>query len=620
MDKMRDFLQSWPGKLVLVGTLIPMAFLGVQGTFGGADIQPDELLKVGKQTVSVSTYQAEVNNERNALLQQGVDASLIDEKALADAVLKRLTDRALLENQASTLGMTVSDEMITQLLQQYEDFQENGQFSNDRFAAYLQGSGLTKDALFQMERLRLSLRQLINGVAGTAIYPNDQISRLLDLQLEAREVWVHRYHWQDYVDQVQISDAEIQAYFDANKDKLIKPATVDLSYIKINPLEIKIDTPTEDDIKAQYAAYLKEKGISDGRELAHILLTGDDAEKQANEIKQKLDAGESFEALAKAHSQDPSGATGGNIGSFNAAMFGDKAASVEQALNGLTAGAVSQPVQTNFGYHIFKVVKVSQDAPTIESVRDELIDRAAEHKRKAAYSDLIVKIDAMATDSMGVADIAKEVGVTAQEIIAYPQTDNKTELSQPVAIAAAFDEFTIQDQGVSPNINLGDSTVWLQPKNYQPSRPLTFDEAKEQIKTLLAKKQAIALAMKAAEEAVATAKAGGVSKLTVPAANMGISTRANPKLLSQESASLFLHQSAEGQDVWAVQTDEGASVMVGSPVDKAVESQLAPADRLRAVMVVRENVGADQLEDYLQYLRDTSEIITNEEALQANKH
>lgn len=611
MENMRNFLKSWPGRLVLIGTLIPMAFLGV-GTFGGPNIQPNELIKVGDRVVDVSTFQAEMNAERNALIERGIDASLINESALFEMTLKRLTDRALLENQALSLGMTVSDEMITQLLQQYEVFQDNGQFSNDRFAAYLQQNGLTKDVLFGIERLRLSLRQLINSIVGTAIYPNSQIGHLIDLQLESREVWVHRYHWQDYVDQVQITDAQIQAYFDANKDTLIKPATVDLSYIELDPMTLKIEAPTEAEISAQQTAYMRENGISDGRQLAQILLTGADAEARAAEIQTKLSAGESFESLAAQYSDDPSGSNGGAIGSFNPAVFGQDAAKVEAALAGVGVGQVSQPVQTGFGLHLFKVTSISDDAPNLASMREQMMDRAAAFKRSQAFEDLSARINTMAADGMGLADIAKETGLTVQQINAYPQVNNTTALAQPAVIAAAFDDFTIQDQGVSPNVSLGNKNVWVQPSNYQASRPLTFEEAKEQIRQTLAKEQAIKLALADAQKAATS----DLASLRVPNANLGMVTRATPLLSALEKASLFLHQSGD-YDVWAVQTEEGASVIVGGPVQKTQESQLSAANRAQAAAVIRDNVGADQLEDYVRYLRDTSEVIINEDALKA---
>lgn len=616
---MRKFLQSWPGKLILVGTLIPMAFLGVQGTFGGAEIQPNQLIKVGDQVVDLSTYQAEVNALRAELMQQ-IDASMINEDALAKQVLDNMVNRALLENQSIALGMTVSDETITRLLQQDASFQDaNGQFSNDLFAQFLQQRGMTKDTLFQTFRLQLSLRQLNASILGTAIYPNSQVSYLLDLQRETREVWVQRLNWQDYVDQVQITNAQIDAYFNENKDTLVSPETVDLTYLELDPQTLKIDTPTEDEIRAQYASYLKEKGISDGRELAQILLTGGDADKTAAEIKAKLDAGESFEALAKQYSQDPSGETGGNIGSFNPSVFGQDAAAVEQALNGLGAGQVSAPVKTSFGTQIFKITAVNSNAPSLESLRDELINRAATYKREAAFADLSARINALATDGVGIADIAKEVGVEAKSIKAYPRINNQTALSQPVVIAAAFDEFTIADQGVSANITVGEKNIWVQPTNHQTSRALSLAEATPQIKTVLAKQKATELAYADAQKQASDAKAGGASRLMTAANNRGKVTRLTPTLSAQELASLFLHKSADGNDVWAVQTADGASIIVGGPVEEISESQLSPADRARTALLLRENIGDDQLKDYLRYLKDTNEVIINEDALKAQQ-
>ena len=615
MEKMRNFLQSWTGKAVLILTLIPMAFLGVQGTFGGASIQPDEMIKVGEQVVDVTTFQQEVNAARNELLQQA-DASMINEAALTQDILRNMVSRALLEHQAKALGMTVSDDTITRLLQQDASFHdENGQFSNDVFAQFLQQRGMTKDMLFQNFRTQLSLLQLNGGILGTALYPVSHISHLLDLQLEAREVWVHRLKWQDYVDQVNISDSEIQAYFNENQATLIKPATVDLSYIELHPDLMKTDMPTEDEIAAQYTLYLQENGFSDGRQLAQILLTGADAAQKAAAVRAKIDAGESFEKLAATESDDPSGKTGGNIGTFNASVFGDSAQAVEKALNGLAVGQVSQPVQTSFGYHLFKVTGMDNSAPSAESVRDELINRAAAYKRKAAYAEMIARINGMANDGMGVADIAREASLSVQTITSYPQKDNQTALPQPAVIAAAFDEFTIQDQGVSSDITLADKTAWIQPANFQAERPLTLAEATPMIRERLAKQQATELALADAKKMVENAQQNGVGALTTPSAHLGISTRANPKLLAQESASLFLNEASDGHAVWSVQTDEGATVMIGGVIEKASEAQLAPADRLRAANMIKDNVGQDNLEDYLQYLRDTQEVIINEAAL-----
>ncbi|UYZ76828.1 SurA N-terminal domain-containing protein [Moraxella bovis] len=604
---MRNFMQSWAGKAVLVITLIPMAFLGVQSFSGGGQIAPNQIVKVGDTAIDTTTFQSEVNNYRARLLEQ-VDGSLINDKALNDEVLDSMIDRALLENQAQFFGMTVSDDAITRLLQADPTFHDaNGKFSNDVFAQYLQSRGMTKDMLFTMFRTQLSLRQLTSSILGTAVYPDSQISRLIDLQTQSREAWVVRYNWQDFADKVTVSPAEIEAYYNANKKDMIQSPSVDLAYVTLSDADIKMDAVSEDEIRAEYQASLQGQG--DGRQLSHILLTGDNAEHRAKDIKAKLDAGESFEALAKAHSDDPTGESGGDIGSYNPAFFGDSSSAVENAISGLTAGGVSEPVQTGFGYHIFKVTKMG-DAPSLDSMRDELTKRATERKRANAMNEMITKINTMATDSMGISDIAQETGLTARSIKGYTKDNNTSELSAPVVVSAAFDDFAISDQSVSPNITLADKTVWVQPTNYQDARELTLAEASEQIKVTLTKQKAIKLAL---DTANARAKEDPAT-LTKSAQRLGVVTRQSPELLPAERASLFVHNK-DGMSAWVVETDAGASVMVGDKAQSTATAQISDAERLSASQIIRDNVGQDQLQDYLHYLRDTKEVQINEQAM-----
>lgn len=607
MEKMRNFMQSWAGKAVLVITLIPMAFLGVQSFSGGGQIAPNQIVKVGDTAIDTTTFQSEVNNYRARLLEQ-VDSSLINDKALNDEVLDSMIDRALLENQAQFFGMTVSDDAITRLLQADPTFHDaNGKFSNDVFAQYLQSRGMTKNMLFTMFRTQLSLRQLTSSILGTAVYPDSQISRLIDLQTQSREAWVVRYNWQDFADKVTVSPAEIEAYYNANKKDMIQSPSVDLAYVTLSDADIKVDAVSEDEIRAEYQASLQGQG--DGRQLSHILLTGDNAEHRAKDIKAKLDAGESFEALAKAHSDDPTGESGGDIGSYNPAFFGDSSSAVENAISGLTAGGVSEPVQTGFGYHIFKVTKMG-DAPSLDSMRDELTKRATERKRANAMNEMITKINTMATDSMGISDIAQETGLTARSIKGYTKDNNTSELSAPVVVSAAFDDFAISDQSVSPNITLADKTVWVQPTNYQDARELTLAEASKQIKVTLTKQKAIKLAL---DTANARAKEDPAT-LTKSAQRLGVVTRQSPELLPAERASLFVHNK-DGMSAWVVETDAGASVMVGDKAQITATAQISDAERLSASQIIRDNVGQDQLQDYLHYLRDTKEVQINEQAM-----
>lgn len=507
MDKLRDFLKTWPGRILLVLCLSPLALLGVESYFGGG-IDPNQIAQVGDSSVGLSEFQTAVNNRRTEILEDVDDASLLNEDVLHEQVLKGLIDRTLLEQQAGKLGMTVSDDTINRLLRQEEIFEDaDGNFSNDQFSNFLHQRGMTKDQLFSEFRNQLSLDQLNASIVGTAIYPMEGVSQLIDLQLESRNIWLHRFNWQDYVDEVTLSDSDIQSYYDANQDTLKSPAMVDLAYIQLSPQTVQVEDVNEEELQQQYDAYKQELGVEDERRVSQILLTGDDAQSRAESIKARLNEGESFAALAAAESDDPSGETGGDIGRFNASVFGNDAEAVEQALEGLSVGDVSAPIRTSFGYQLFTVTEDnSSEVPSLESMREELTARAIEYKRQEVYADKVTSINDLAADGFGIEDIAQQENVTLRNIEDYRKENNRSALSQPAVINQAFDEFTIQDQAVTAGIEVGDGEVWVQPSNYRPTETLSLSAATPRITQLLRQQKATALALEEAEAVAAGIK------------------------------------------------------------------------------------------------------------------
>jgi foldase protein PrsA len=99
---------------------------------------------------------------------------------------------------------------------------------------------------------------------------------------------------------------------------------------------------------------------------SHILVKD---EKTAKEIKAKLDKGEDFAKLAKEYSQDPGSAQkGGDLGWFGP---GKMVKAFEDAAYSLKVGEISQPVKTEFGYHIIKVTD-KEKKKSYEQMKDEI--------------------------------------------------------------------------------------------------------------------------------------------------------------------------------------------------------------------------------------------------------
>jgi len=615
MDKLRDFLKSWPGRILLILCLSPLALLGVESYFGGG-VDPNQIAQVGEASVGLSEYQTAVNNRRTETLEQIDDASLLNEDVLHEQVLKGLIDRTLLEQQAGKLGMTVSDDTINRLLRQEEVFQDaDGNFSNDQFSNFLRQRGMTKDQLFTEFRNQLSLDQLNASIVGTAVYPMQAVSQLIDLQLESRNIWLHRFNWQDYQEQVKLSKNDIQAYYDANKDTLKSAAMVDLAYLQLSPQTVPVTDVTTKDLQQQYEAYKQQLAVVDERKISQILLTGKDAKARADKVKARLDKGEAFGKLAKTQSDDPSGETGGDIGRFNPSVFGNDAAAVEKALEGLSVGDVSAPVKTSFGYQIFTVTEDNgKKIPSLESMRDELTAKAKEYKRQEMYADKVTAINDLAADGFSIEDIAQQENVTLKRLKDYRKENNQSALSQPAVIKQAFDEFTIQDQAVTAGIEVGNGTVWVQPSNYRPTKTLALAAATPRITQTLRQQKATALALKDAKKLSAGIKTtADIAKQPVSFQALGEINRQTTRLTEKERGLAFSQQAANnGVVAIASETEMGATLLVGDRIKTEQQSPLSDMQRAQTASIIRDNLGQDQLQDYLEYLRLVYKVEINE--------
>ena len=123
----------------------------------------------------------------------------------------------------------------------------------------------------------------------------------------------------------------------------------------------------------------------------HILVESED---KAKELKALCENGEKFENLAKEHSMCPSKEVGGDLGEFTQ---GQMVLEFENACIDAEVGKVTNPVKTQFGYHLIKLEsKRNPEQLALESVKDEIEKNIIKAKEQVAY---VKKMDALMKDS-----------------------------------------------------------------------------------------------------------------------------------------------------------------------------------------------------------------------------
>ncbi len=131
---------------------------------------------------------------------------------------------------------------------------------------------------------------------------------------------------------------------------------------------------------------------------SHLLV---ETEEEAIAAKARVDAGEEFADVARDVSTGPTGPNGGNLGWFGA---GQMVPEFEATTVALSIGDVSDPVQTQFGWHVVTLLDTrSKDVPTLDSVRQELFGQLQEAAIQARLTELteaanVVKPEAGAFD------------------------------------------------------------------------------------------------------------------------------------------------------------------------------------------------------------------------------
>ncbi len=155
--------------------------------------------------------------------------------------------------------------------------------------------------------------------------------------------------------------------------------------LALQALNAKIaDAVTPEAVQAAYDAAIAGFEPATEYRAAHILV---ETEEEANDLRAQIEGGADFAALATEHSQDPgSGANGGSLGWFG---LGQMVPEFEAAVTALEPGAVSQPVQTQFGWHIIRLDETRKTTPPpLEAVRAEVENQVRQEAVQAEIAAL----------------------------------------------------------------------------------------------------------------------------------------------------------------------------------------------------------------------------------------
>jgi peptidyl-prolyl cis-trans isomerase D len=498
LQDIRDKSQGIVVKIIVGFIIVTFALFGVDALVQSFN-SSDTVAEVDGVEISRTQMLQGAETQRRQLISMmggQVNPALLEDNLLQRRALEELIQRVVLANQAQGLGLGVSDEQVNTYLLQAEQFQTDGQFDQNKYLNFIRSLGFTPLAFKERIKQDVLIQQPRNAIAGSEFVLPYQVDSVAKLQSQQRSYDYVSFSLASESENTSVTEAELQAYYEANKDNFKTPEQVKVNYVVVSSADFysKVnvtDAELQDAYQASIAGLAQEE-----RSASHILIeTSDrsdaDAQKRVEEIQEKLNAGEAFADLAATYSDDiGSKDDGGNLGYVEKGTI-DQA--FDDALFSMQKDEV-KTVKTQFGYHIIKLDDITQpDVPSFASLEAELKQKLLDDKARDALLTAHEDITDLAYASDKLDAIAKEYGVDILQTAYFGRDGGSDEVSSnPAVIAAAFDVPVLEDGQNSNLIELNeDQVVVIHLNDHKPESFQSYEETKEQVASIVVQNKAV---------------------------------------------------------------------------------------------------------------------------------
>jgi len=513
LQNIRDNSQGWIAKTIIGVIVALMALTGFDAIFQ-ATTHKNEAAKVNGEEISQNELSQAVDMQRRQLMQQlgkDFDASLLDEKMLRESALKGLIDRKLLLQGAENSKFAFSEAALDQVILQTPEFQVDGKFSPERFDQVIRQLGYTRMQFRQMLAQEMLIGQLRAGLAGSGFVTDAQVLAFARLEKQTRDFATVSVKADPSA--VKLTVDEVKAYYDEHAKEFMTPDQVIIDYLELKKSSFFDQVSVKDE--DLQAAYQKEiANLAEQRRAAHILIEVNDktteaqAKAKIDEVQARLAKGEKFEALAKEFSQDPGSASnGGDLGFAGPGVY-DPA--FEKALYSLNKDQVSEPIRTDFGFHLIKLLGVeAPEVPTFASLKDKLTRALKTQEVEQRFVEASKQLEDAAFEASDLAQPAQDLKLTVHTSKAFGREGGEGVAANRAVIAAAFSPEVLDEGANSTAIELDPETVIvLRAKEHLKPSQLPLESVAAAIRVQLAKEHASADAKTRAEALIASLRDG----------------------------------------------------------------------------------------------------------------
>jgi peptidyl-prolyl cis-trans isomerase D len=396
--------------IILVIAFAAWGIGDVLRTGGGG---PDDVATIGDDSISGQRLLSEFRNDLARLQQRnpGLTAEEARRQGLHIQTLLRLIGQSLVQAEANALGVAISDELVRRSVLEEPAFRDDaGKFDRDAYEKRLRNARLTPDRYEEIVRTDLRREQVLGAVAAERPTPRAFAEAVYRIRRETRSAEAAIVPRDDTLEVAEPDEATIEAFHKDHPGPFTAPEIRTVSLLRLAPdmLAATIEL-SDDDLKAEYDSRVAEFKLPETRTIEQVLAKDEALIKEGRKL---LDDGQSFEAVAQALT-----AKGATVNVLNNVTKEALPSELAGIVFGLERDTPSQPVQTAFGWTLFRVKEIAAPRTrSFEETKDEIKNEMSLRLAADSQVRLSKTIEDELAGGANIEQAAKAVGVDLQQL------------------------------------------------------------------------------------------------------------------------------------------------------------------------------------------------------------
>ena len=542
LDRMRRHKGWLKWSLALVCLAFVVFYIPSFLRWGDQAAPTDSVARVDGSDITVGefrrAYQTQLAAYRGAY-GGNVSEQLLKQLGIEQQILQQMVDERAALAEATRLGITVTDDEVAERIVTLPAFQENGRFiGQDRYRQLLQMQRPPMSVSDFEDSLRRSLvvDKLRSAITQWMTIDDGEVAREYKRRNEKVKVELVSFSADKFRDKVQVSDADVAAYFEGHKEQYrigerrrIKYLLVDVDTLRP---QIKV---SQRELERYYDDNIEMYTTPEQVRASHILFKtegkkDEEVKARAEKVLKEAKAGADFAELARKDSEDE--ATAKNCGDLDYFSKGKMVPEFDAVAFAMQPGTISDLVKTQFGYHIIKLVdKKPGSTKTLEEVKAQIVDQLAYEKAQKRAGELAAGIEKQLSKPADMDRVAQENGLKVLEPPAFARDEAIIGLGPSPEVASAA--FEMPEGQVSPAIRVARGFVFLTVTGKAAPYVPKLDEVQAKVREDLIRQRAGDLAAEKAKSLDAALKGSADFTKAAKAAGLEVKTT---ELLARDSA------------------------------------------------------------------------------------